>query len=298
MSSVLVTGSSGFLGGAIIPQLLAQGHSVIGLDPVAATAPKYNAVIDDLTDRARVAKILVSQRVTHVIHAGGISGPMVMPDRPDRLMETNVEGSLNLVMAGLAADVKTFVYCSSVSAVGPYYETTPIGPNFPLRPTDPYGCSKAAVDMILLGLAGRVALDICSLRFPGIYGPGRRTSSVIDTIVNAAIAGLPIRLPSQGDYPYIYVDDAAAAAIAACFSKTRRELVYYVSYPEQVTVSDLVRVAADCTQKFSVEIDETKHVELRGPVDINPARRDFGYSPSVDHREGIRRMIETRRSRQ
>ena len=104
MSSVLVTGSSGFLGSAIIPHLRAQGPAVIGLDPVAATAPKNKAVIDDLTDRARVAKILVSQRVTHVIHAGGISGPMVMPDRPDRLMENNVGGSLNLVMAALAAD--------------------------------------------------------------------------------------------------------------------------------------------------------------------------------------------------
>lgn len=298
MSSVLVTGSSGFLGSAIIPQLLMQGHSVVGLDPVAATAPKYKAVIDDLTDRTRIAKLLVNQRVTHVIHAGGISGPMVMPDRPDRLMEINVGGSLNLVLAALAANVETFVYCSSVSAVGPYYETSPIGPAYPMQPTDPYGCSKAAVDMILLGLAGRVALDICSLRFPGIYGPGRRTSSVVDTIVNAAIAGLPVRLPSQGDYPYIYVDDAAAAAIAACFSKTRRELTYYISYPEQVTVKDLVRVAGDYTQKLTVEIDDTKHVEPRGPVDIDPARRDFGYSPSVDHREGIRRMIETRRSKQ
>lgn len=298
MSSVLVTGSSGFLGSAIIPRLLAQGHRVIGLDPVPATASQYNAVVDDLTDRGRIAQILLSQQVTHVIHAGGISGPTVMPNKPDRLMATNVGGSVNLVTAALAAEVENFVYCSSVSAVGPYYEATPIGADYPLRPTDPYGCSKAAVDMMLLGLAGRVALDICSLRFPGIYGPGRKTSSVVDTIVNAAIAGRPVRLPRQGDYPYIYIDDAAAATVAACFSTNRKELVYYVSYPEQVTMDELVRAAADCTQNLTLEIDDTQHAEPRGPVDIKPAQRDFGYAPRIDHREGIRRTIEMRRKQQ
>jgi nucleoside-diphosphate-sugar epimerase len=295
MSSVLVTGSSGFLGNAITSQLLAQRHDVIGLDPVAATDPQYHAVLDDLSDSARIELLLRSEQVTHIIHAGGISGPMVMPNQPDRLMAVNVGGSVNLITAALTAGDKTFVYCSSVSAVGPYYEAIPIGADYPLRPIDPYGCSKAAVDMMLRGLSSRVQLDICSLRFPGIYGPGRKTSSIIDAIVSAAIAGESIRLPRQGDYPYVYIDDAVTATIAACLSKHRKELVYYISYPEQVTMNDLLHAAEEHTQAVTLVIDEAHRADPRGPVDIRPAQRDFGYAPTVDHREGIRRMIEARK---
>jgi nucleoside-diphosphate-sugar epimerase len=167
MSSILVTGSSGFLGSAVIPRLRAQGHRVIGLDPLPAASPAYHAVTDDLSDQGRVERLLLAEQVSHIIHAGGVSGAMVMPDRPDRVMAINVGGSLNLIQAAMAAKVKTLVYCSSVSAVGAYFEPTPIGSDYPLRPSDAYGCSKAAVDMILRGLWRRVALDLCSLRFTG-----------------------------------------------------------------------------------------------------------------------------------
>ena len=295
MAVVLVTGASGFLGSAVMPRLLQAGHHAIGLDPVPTPDATCPHIIGDLSDREWLGELLHRKSVTHVMHCGGVSGPMVLADDPARVMDINVTGSLNLLQAALASEVKTFIYCSSVSAVGNFYEKVPIDDNYPLRPTGTYGCAKAAVDMVLRGLWRRVPLDLCSLRFTGIYGPGRRTRFVVDDIVAAAVGGGPAAVEPTTDWPYIYVDDAADAAVAACFSARRRQLFYFIAYPEQVTLEDLAAAAGN-GKPVQLVVDDKAPRAARGPLDIGPAQRDFDFAPNVDHRMGIRRMVEASRA--
>jgi nucleoside-diphosphate-sugar epimerase len=274
----------------VVQRLLAQGHEVIGLDPTPAPAHPCRRIDDDLSDPVRLQAHLATEHPTHIIHTGGVSGPMVLPDRPDRVMAINVTGTMNLLLAALNSGTKTLIYCSSVSAIGDFYQDNPIGEDYPLHPTTAYGCSKAAVDMVLRGLWGKVGLDLCSLRFTSIYGPNRQTSFVIDDIVAAALERRKVCVAATTSWPYIYVDDAADAAVAACFSRQRRQLIYYVAYPEQVSLEDIAAAAG----VESLEIDTSQPRAMRGPVDIGPTIRDFGFSPKYDHREGIRRMLATR----
>ena len=113
---------------------------------------------------------------------------MVMTDDPAGIIAINVTGSMNLLYEAMAGGVTTFVYCSSLAAVGNFDETAPIGEDYPLRPGSTYGCSKAAMDYVLRGLWKKVPLDICSLRLTAVYGPGRETEFNVDTIVQAALA--------------------------------------------------------------------------------------------------------------
>jgi nucleoside-diphosphate-sugar epimerase len=295
MSNVLVTGASGFLGARVLARLSETGHRVIGLDPAPTAALDRRHVIDDLSDRHRLQDLLHAEDITHILHCGGISGPMVLVDDPACVMDINVVGSINLLQASLKSGVSTFIYCSSVSAVGEFYENEPIGADYPLRPSTAYGCSKAAMDMVLRGLWNRVPLDLCSLRFTSIYGPGRQTEFVVDDIVNSVVRGEPITIAAMTDWPYIYVDDATDAAIAACFSKARRQLFYYIAYPEQVTLEELATAAEQISGKPArLTIRNAGSRAARGPLDIAPAQREFGFAPRVDHHEGIRRMIEAR----
>src|SRR5205085_10211422 len=276
----------------IMSRLAAADRKAVGLDPRPSATTQ---VIDDLSDRARLRELIAREKVTHIIHAGGVSGPMVMADDPAGVIAINVTGSMNLLYAAMAGGVVTFVYCSSVAAIGNYYEPQPIGEDYPMRPTSAYGCSKAAMDFVLRALWKKVPLDLCSLRLTAVYGPGRETEFNVDTIVCAALAGKPARLDPLTDWPYVYVDDAADAAIAACFSGGRKQLAYFVAHPERVTPQDIADACGEAGDPVQLEIDTAKPAAARGPVDVEAAARDFGFRAKVGHREGIRRMIEAAR---
>src|SRR4051794_25408431 len=284
----LVTGSSGFVGRVVMQRLAAAGHRAVGLDPVAAATTQ---VIDDLSDRGRLRELLQRESVTHIIHAGGVSGPMVMADDPAGVISINVTRSMNLLYAALDCSLRTLVYCSSVAAIGDFYEPAPIGEDYPMRPASAYGCSKAAMDYVLRALWRKVPLDICSLRLTAVYGPGRQTEFNVDTIVRAALTGRPARIAPLSDWPYIYVDDAAEACIAACFSNTRKQFAYFVAHPERVTPDDIAAACAAAGSPVTLDIDTSKPKSSRGLVDTEAAARDFSFRAQVGHREGIRRMI-------
>ena len=288
----LVTGASGFLGQAVMKLLVQNGRRAIGLDPRPSVTTQ---VLDDLSDPATLKALLTRERVTHIIHAGGVSGPMVMADDPVGIIAINVVGSINLLRAAMETRVKTFIYCSSVSALGNFYENEPVGEDYPLHPTSPYSASKAAMDMVLRGLWRKVPLDLCSLRFTVIYGPGRQTVFTVEKIVGAALAGKVARIEPMTDWPYIYIDDAAEAAVSACFAGGRKQLSYFIAHPEKVTPSDIAAAAAAAGKPVRLEIDNSEPVAARGPVDTDTPARDFGFRAKVGHREGIRRMIEAAR---
>lgn len=273
-------------------RLATVGQRAIGLDPVPAATTQ---VIDGLSDRGALRALLQRERVTHIIHAGGVSGPMVMADDPAGVLAINVTGSMNLLYAAMDCGVRTFVYCSSVAAIGDFYEPAPIGEDYPMRPTSAYGCSKAAVDYVLRALWRKVPLDICSLRLTAVYGPGRQTEFNVDTIVRAALAGTSARIAPLSDWPYVYVDDAADACIAACFSDTRKQLAYFVAHPERVTPDDIAAACAAAGRPVTLEIDTSKPKSSRGPVNVEAAAGDFGFRAQVGHCEGIRRMIAAAR---
>src|SRR4051812_541563 len=75
----LVTGSSGFVGRVVMQRLAAAGHRAVGLDPVSAAT---TGVHDDLSDRGRLRELLQRDSITHIIHAGGVAGPMVVAGGP------------------------------------------------------------------------------------------------------------------------------------------------------------------------------------------------------------------------
>lgn len=213
----LVTGASGFLGKAVMKLLAGKSHHAVGLDPRPSDTAQ---VVDDLSDRSRLEALLTAERVTHIVHAGGVSGPMVLADNPVEVIAINVLGSLNLLYAAMESGVRTFIYCSSAAALGNFYQDEPVDEQYPLRPNNTYSASKAAMEMVLRGLWRKIPLDLCSLRFTVIYGPGRETTFTVEEIIRAARAGKAARIAPMTDWPYIYIDDAARAAVQACSRKT------------------------------------------------------------------------------
>src|SRR6476659_9916445 len=288
----LVTGASGFLGKAEIKLPAEQNPRATGLDPRTSIPTQ---VVADLSDRSKLTKLLTGEKVTHIVHAGGVSGPMVLADDPVEVITINVLGSLNLFYAAMDAGVRTFIYCSSAAALGSFHESVPVDENYPLRPNNTYSASKAAMEMVMRGLWGKIPLDLCSLRFTVIYGPGRETTYTVEEIVGAALAGRAARIAPMADWPYVYIDDAARAAVQACYAKGRKQLSYFIAHPEKVTPDDIAAAAAAAGKPVRIEVDASRPRADRGPLDVEPAARDFGFRAQVGHREGVRRLIEAAR---
>src|SRR5262245_22410279 len=95
---ILMTGSSGWLGRALVPQLRREGHDVIGMDPL----PSANTqVVGSIVDRELVRATIRDFAITAVVHSGALHKPQVATRAPSDFISVNVQGTLNLLEAAV-----------------------------------------------------------------------------------------------------------------------------------------------------------------------------------------------------
>lgn len=275
MTAVLVTGSAGFLGRAVCALLLERRIKTVGIDPQQSGAAGYQSFADDLSDRKRITEYLAYYGITHIIHCGGVSSPQLAT--PDRIVAANVGGSLNLALGACAAGVRRFVFASSIAA---------------FDPQNAYGFSKAATELTLQALNTKHATKFCALRFAGIYGPGRSTPVLPHDLVAAALNGKSINVPARSAYACIYIDDAAEAAVESCFAEETREKPYHVAYPERVTAIQLANAVKHLIPSFEFNIAAEASSTTAPHFDIAAATHDFGFSPAIDYKSGLKLLID------
>jgi UDP-glucose 4-epimerase len=112
--NILVTGSSGWLGQSLVPRLVAEGHRVVGLDPVAAPTTE---VVGSVVDRTLMRHTLRDYGIDAIVHAGALHKPHVATHDPSHFIAVNVQGTLNLLEEATAAGspVDRFVFTSTTS---------------------------------------------------------------------------------------------------------------------------------------------------------------------------------------
>ena len=300
--SVLVTGSSGFIGIPVVGGLVERGWRVIGLDPLPAPQETtgFEAITGDLGDVHRIYRLLKRGAVDTVIHCGAISGPMLARDDPFLICDANIIGTIHLLEASRMMGVERFVYCSSAAAYGDT-PPAPVPDDAPLRPTDLYGATKAACDLILDAFRRQYALDAVSLRIANGYGPGRRTRCAIRTMLVDALEGRPTHFDWGADQcrPYLYIDDAVDAVLAAATAPPAPQPAYNIAGPEFVPmtrIGEIVeRLVPGAGITFEPGLDRLGY--QRDALDISAAARDLGFIPRVSIEDGVEKYLEWMRDR-
>ncbi len=294
MATILVTGSSGFIGRPLVAALTARGHSVHGLDVRIDRGSRFPQYLNDLSSVDSLRAVLREHHIESVVHAGGVSGPLLAREDPYRISRANIFASLNLLEAVRIEQVHRLVYLSSVSAFGPTAGDA-VPDDAPLRPADIYGASKAAVELVYGAHFRCLGLHSITLRLPTVYGPGSSRTGLIATMIEKALSNGSVRVTVGRAYacPFLYIDDAVSAICCALEAVEWTQPSYNIAGPEYVTMRAIAQLIEHHVSGSQVSFGDGPPLPgyERGRFDCAAAQRDLNYTPTFDIETGVARSI-------
>lgn len=321
--SVLITGAAGFVGINLTRAFALRGQRVVAFDHRAADdaavrflgghAAAVAWLRGDVRDASQLRAALDAHGVGPVLHTAAVTAttPEWERERARSVIEVNVAGTVAVLESARAAGCRRVVIVSSASALGPgYADGRPIPEAAPGAPTDLYGISKWAMELIAGRLAALYGLEVATVRLSQPYGPMQRPSpdraalSPIAEWVAAAAASRPLRTPSlDSAKDWIYVEDVAAAFVSLVEAERLRHPMYNLGAGRNVTAGEVF--AAICREWPRAETVVTsappvnpnlEPARLRGPLEVVRLREEFGFRPRFDIASGIARYAEWVRS--
>lgn len=212
IKNCLVTGGNGFLGQALIHNLLAQGVAVRSFDLAPHPNPTVNAVVGDLRHLPDVER--ACQNVDTVFHTASHVGWSLAENQ--LVHDVNVTGTQNLLQACQRAGVRRLIYTSSIDAV---FEGRPIRAGdeslpYARQPLNAYSASKAAAEQMVLAANSPDGLLTCALRTAGIFGPGDKHR--LPNIIKNAQQGRAMRLGNgRSQFNHVYIGNVVQAHLLA-----------------------------------------------------------------------------------
>lgn len=328
---VLVTGATGFTGGHLARHLAGRGHQVRALvrDPARAAGLRTrpaNAVHDielvtgDLRDAASVSAALRDVEVVYNVAA--LYREASLPD--DSYFEVNARAVATLIGAASLAGAGRVVHCSTVGVHGDVGAAI-ADEDAPFAPGDVYQRSKVEGERLAREAEQRHHIDVVIARPTGIYGPGdRRLLKLFRGIARRRFVYLG---DGRISYHLTYVEDVAEG-LRLCGEVARATgRTYIIGGPETPSLAEIVdAIAAEehvsaptlhlpvwpvwlagavceaICRPFGVEPPlYRRRVDFftkSRAFDISRARRELGFAPAVDLKEGVRRSVAWYREQQ
>lgn len=312
--TVLVTGATGFLGGALVMRLAAEDVRIKALarrpkkGDFLAAYPNVEIVPGDITDADRMRE--VTKGCDLVFHAAASTGGPLAEQR-----KMNTDGTRNVATAAAEAGVQRLVHVSTISIYG-YNQKADVSEDTPPTPSnDPYAITKLEAETVLCEIAARHNLDYSILRPGQIYGPrsGMWTGQLFKL---ARFRPTPFVGDGSGSVFAIFVDDVLdlmlalaehPAAVGQAFnctpdpSPTWREFLgayarlaghqswlpipFWLVYPVVVAVGSLAQPQTQTKELPSLLRLTQRRITFRNAK----ARQQLGWQPKVDLHTGVER---------
>lgn len=303
---VLVTGGAGFVGSALVRRLLQEQARVTVLDDLF-TGRRENLpgsglefVQGSVCDPAVVER-LVAQSDT-IFHCAA-RNIVVSTRNPREDYETNIGGTLNVLLAARARGNVRVVYTSSASVYGnPRY--LPINEDDPLSLLTPYSVSKLAGENYCMAFFESYGLPATAVRYSNIFGPGQDPENpycgVVAKFVEALFAGRPPAIHGDGNQTrdFTFIDDAVEATVLAGTSDRAVGEVFNVGSGVETRVNELaqilIRLTGATVEPVHINRRDVDNIRRR-VVNIEKTRRALRWVPEVTLEEGLRRTVEWQR---
>lgn len=304
---ILVTGGAGFIGSCFIRHILSKypDYKVINLDVLTYAGnienlndvknnPNYTFVHGNICDK-KLVRDLISQ-VDAVVNFAAESHVDRSITSPEIFIETNVQGTLNLLQACKEIGIERYLQVStdevygSLGATGYFYETTPLAPN------SPYSASKAGADMLVRAYYETYKLPVLITRCSNNYGPYQYPEKLIPFFISLLLNG--DKVPVYGDglnvRDWLYVYDHCAA-IDTVLHKGKVGEVYNIGGHNEKTNMEITKLILSAMGKDESSIryveDRLGH-DKRYAIDNTKIQTELGWKPSLVFEEGIKITID------
>jgi UDP-glucuronate 4-epimerase len=310
---ILVTGGAGFIGSHFAETALRLGHAVALLDDfndfydpaikrrnIAAfreDAPLFEA---DIRDAETVQKLVGGGKFDAIVHLAARAGVRPSIQQPRLYLETNINGTFNLLDAARAAGVPRFI-CASSSSVYGVLKTAPFREDMCLNQTiSPYAATKLAGEQLCSNYSHLYGLRTINLRFFTVYGPRQRPDLAIHAFTKNIVEGRPIQRYGDGSTrrDYTYIDDIIQGMIACLSYEGALCDVFNLGENQTTTLLELIATIEQALGKQAVikEMPEQPGDVPLTYADISKARALLGYQPQTNIADGIPKFVEWFRS--
>jgi len=299
--NVLVTGGAGFIGSSLVRSLAGDGHAVRVLDDFSTGRKENLDGVDgdlevlegDVRDPAAVARAAAGAEVVH--HLAALPSVARSVADPRASHQVNVDGTLNVLLAAVDAEVGRVVYASSSSVYG----DTPVLPKhevMPVSPRSPYAAAKLAGEAYCRSFARVYPLQTVCLRFFNVFGPRQDPASqyaaVVPRFVTRMLAGQPAEVTGDGRQTrdFTFVDNAVQACrLAAAAGPEAVGEAMNVGCGDRISVLDLVELINGLLpQRVDPVLVAARPGDVRdSQAAVDKAERLIGYRPLVPVRDGV-----------
>lgn len=322
---ILVTGAAGFIGFHLSRSLLSEGHTLIGLDSLnnyydpqlKCNRLKVLGITDinddgpslsrhsmifyktDITQRERLQQIFSQHRPDIVIHLAAQAGVRHSLYQPQSFIDSNIQGTFNVLETIREFPVQHFLYASSSSVYGshndiPFHESANTD-----QPISLYGATKKATEMMVHAYARLYDIPSTGLRFFTVYGPWGRPDMAYYKFADLIRRDQQIDIYNHGrmERDFTYVDDICSGIISLMHYAPPADIghrILNIGRSHPVNLLLFVELLEKHLQKKATrnflplqpgEIPSTW-------ADVTALHELTGYAPQTDLEEGIRNFAQ------
>lgn len=285
---ILLTGASGFLGGHLLPALLARGHEVAALSRrrnVIDAEVGARWVQGDLTIPEGLAAL--PPKVDAVVHLAQSEVFRDFPERAREIFSVNTGATLNLLDYARNAGAQRFVFASTGNVYGP--QPSPIPERGRLDPSDFYGATKLAAELLMTQYAR--FFETAILRLFTVYGPGQQPTRLVPRLVETVRAGRPVVIDSHGGMRVCPTHVEEVVEVIARLLELKGSSCVNVAGPEAYSVKELADIIGSVLG-VAVRVQMTDEASSGDLVpDLSLMRRVFPPLPCLRFPEGIKRLL-------